>query len=318
MASGDIPKGSFPESLDLSELTKLITVATAFAYAIGVVAVNTYLHDLGIVDFSFAKPKLLLTGVLVLFTLLLLASPAFFLAWHLGNHAGKKERVKRPRGILVSLASVIVVLLVASACLCFRQGGPGLGQITVWRLWEIMKPKSDGKRALTALLLASVVYLPIVVGSISVYYATLFFKRTGQEKCVHNCASRLYLLVATSFVVISIIGYIYIFAATFYPAIPQEFGGGQPYYESFSIAESDRCLLQQLGIPFNAHTPNITELLPVVHETDTQVAVWLKEKEAGEWQFAVGELDKRLIGSMMAHQAAGKPVAVLTSLPCTP
>lgn len=56
------------ENSDLSGLTKLVTVAAASAYASGVIAINTYLHGLGIVDFSFAKPKLLLTGITVLFT----------------------------------------------------------------------------------------------------------------------------------------------------------------------------------------------------------------------------------------------------------
>jgi hypothetical protein len=47
----DLPKVNYMDSLDLGELTKLVSIFAAFAYAIGVVAVNTYLHELGIVDF---------------------------------------------------------------------------------------------------------------------------------------------------------------------------------------------------------------------------------------------------------------------------
>jgi hypothetical protein len=314
---GYIPKVSFATSPDLGELTKLVSIVTALAYIIGVVAVNTYLHDLGIVDFSFAKPKLVLTGVLVLFTFLLLAAPPFFLAWFLATHPGQKGRAECPRGILVSIGIFLVILVAASACLCFGAGRPGLGQITVWRIWEIMKPNGDGEKTLTAVLLASAVYLPIVVGSVSVYTATRIVGKTKLGKPVGISAGGVYLLVAIAFVVLSTIGYVYIFTSTFYPAIPQEYGGGEPYYESFSIADGDICQLQQLGIPFEQDKRNITTLLPVVHETDTEVAVWLKvPKEKGEWQFAIGEVNKKLISSMMARQAESKPVALLTSVAC--
>jgi hypothetical protein len=53
--------------LKLEGLTKYGAALAAVAYATGVVAINTYLHELGIADFSFAKPKLLLTGILILF-----------------------------------------------------------------------------------------------------------------------------------------------------------------------------------------------------------------------------------------------------------
>jgi hypothetical protein len=49
--------------LDLGALTKFGAVSAALAYATGMLAINTYLHKLGIADFSFAKPKLILTGV---------------------------------------------------------------------------------------------------------------------------------------------------------------------------------------------------------------------------------------------------------------
>src|SRR5277367_6683363 len=70
---------------DLGEATKVITILGAFAYVTGAIAINTYLHELGIVDFSFAKPKLLLTGILVLFTFALLALPPFFVAWSMAS-----------------------------------------------------------------------------------------------------------------------------------------------------------------------------------------------------------------------------------------
>jgi hypothetical protein len=63
--------------LDLGALTKFGAVSAALAYATGMLVINTYLHKLGIADFSFARPKLILTGVLVLCSFLLLASCLF-------------------------------------------------------------------------------------------------------------------------------------------------------------------------------------------------------------------------------------------------
>jgi hypothetical protein len=314
-----LPKVNYMGSFDLGELTKLVSIFAAFAYAIGVVAVNTYLHELGIVDFSFAKPKLLLTGVLVLFTFLLLASPPFFLAWFLATQSGQRGRIQYPRGILISIGIFIFILIAASASLCFREAGPGLGQITVWQIWEYMRPKSNGTKFLTALLIALAVYSPIVVASVSVYVATRLFEQTKPEKPTSRISAQgFYCAVAIALVVISTIGYICIFTSTFYPAIPQEFGGGEPYYESFSVADKDRCQLQQLGIPFAPNAPNITMPLPVVHETDTLVAVWLTDPtETVKWRFAIGELDKTQISSMMAHLAEPEKAAARASVPCT-
>jgi hypothetical protein len=75
------------------------------------------------------------------------------------------------------------------------------------------------------------------------------------------------------------------------------FGGGEPYFESFAVAEENKCQLQQLGIPFGQQ--NITKSLPVLHETDSLVAVWLNPPTGSRsWPFVVAELDKKQINAM--------------------
>jgi hypothetical protein len=139
-------------------------------------------------------------------------------------------------------------------------------------------------------------------------------------------SERVYFLVAIALAVISVIGYLYIFSFTFYAAIPQAFGGGKPYFESFVIAEGGRCQLQQLGIPFVDEQPNVTKALPVLHESDTMVAVWLDKKaisskngnqqtdDLGSWNSIVVQLDKKQISAAMADPLA-KAVPILASPP---
>jgi hypothetical protein len=263
---------------DLGGLTKLVTVVAASAYATGVIAINTYLHGLGIVDFSFAKPKLLLTGILVLFTYLLLAFPSFFLAWSVATYHGDvKRRLSSLGQILILFVVSLAVLLIASMDSCF-QSHPEMGQNTVWGVWKYIKPDgSNLKRLLMSVIVAAEVYLPIFVAAI---------------------------------------GYICMFTATFYSIIPQAFGGGQPYFQSFAIAHDDLCQLQQIGIPFIPGQPNMTRPLPILHETDTLVAVWLNDTSQGSWTFVVAELDRKLISATKIDVKPDDPLPRLSVQPC--
>jgi hypothetical protein len=303
---------------DLGGLTKLVTVAAALAYAIGVIAINTYLHGIGIVDFSFAKPKLLLTGIMVLFSYLLLAFPAFFLALSIATYHGEvKRRLSSLRQILILFVVSLAVLLIASMYSCFPSH-PELGQSTVWDVWKYMKPDgSKLKRLLMSVIVAAEVYLPIFVAAVSVYAATRLFDQERVEQPTPRISLRRFsLAIAAAVFVVSTIGYICMFTATFYSIIPQEFGGGEPYYQSFAIAHDDLCQLQQLGIPFIPSQPNMTQSLPVLHETDTLVAVWLNDKSQGNWTPVVAELDRTLISATKIDAKPNDPLPPLSVQPC--
>jgi hypothetical protein len=304
---------------ELGGLTKLVSVLAVFAYATGVIAINTYLHEVGIVDFSFAKPKLLLTGILVLVTILLFGFPSFLLAWSIATDHGQVGRRLPSFGQLLVLASgSFLLLLISSAFSCF-QTHPGMGQSLVWEVWRYMKP-GDGKwrRFLTSLLVALWVYLPILCAAISVYVVTRLFDQERSEQPTPQISlRRFWLALATAGFVVSTFVYIYMFSITFYSVIPQEFGGGKPYFQRFAVTKEYLCQLRQLGIPFASGLPNITQPLPVLHETETLVAVWLNpalpshgNKGAGasssdgkedpqSWHFVVAELDKNQISTIV-------------------
>jgi hypothetical protein len=289
--------GEIWSRFDLGEATKVVTILAAFAYATGAVAINTYLHGLGIVDFSFAKPKLLLTGIVVLFTYLLLASPAFFVAWSMATrHEQTMRRLSSLGHIAILFVGSLMLLLSASVFSCF-QTHPSMGQSTVWQVWRITNPGgSVSKRLVASLLVTLAVYLPVLIAAVSVYVAArLFDRETARGPAPQISLRRFSLVMAVAVFVVATIGYICVFTNTFYSVIPQEFGGGQPYFENVVVGKDDLCQLQQLGIPFVSGLSNVTLPLPVLHETDTLVAVWLNDMSKGNWNFVVAVLDKNVI-----------------------
>jgi hypothetical protein len=309
---------------DLGAVSKFGAASAALAYATGTLTINIYLHQLGITDFSLAKPKLIVTGVLVLLTFLLLVPLPVFVAWRIAGPRGLEERTQpASKGIVFWPLLPLFLLIAASADLCFKEN-PGLGQTAVWTLWKLIAPQNRVAKGLVSLGIAVEIYVPVCVAGASAFAASRFFSRasTSSKSEIHP-ERVVYFLFLTALAVGSIIGYIYIFSITFYPAIPTEFGGGKPYFESFVIAEEGRCQLQQFGMPFRQEQPNVTKFLPVIHESDVLVAVWLETKKQTDdpmnWHSVVVQLDKTQISAAVADPRERKPQQlVLPAVPCIP
>ena len=134
-----------------------------------------------------------------------------------------------------------------------------------------------------------------------------------------------YLFTAVASAAAPVLVYIYFFTAIFYPAIPTSLGGGQPSYQSFVVAKETSCALRQLGIPF-VENLNVTNLLPVLHDSDVLVSVWLRgpesksgeEKSGEDWftNYSVLQIDKKLV--LASRTGQGRTVPRLTPLkpPC--
>jgi len=264
-------------AFNLGSVTKMAAALAALAYGTGVVAINTYLHGLGIADFSFAKPKLLLTGTVVLSSFLLLASAPLFISWsYCVRLEGKEKETTRSLEMLV-VGIVALALLVFAACqLCFGLDSQ-LGRLQAWWLSEHLSHDSAMQKTLAV--------FAIVLGAFSPGCAAAFFAFKAKRcwtraKPVDGgaCIPLEYFHFAGALAVVlaAFIGYILIFAFVFYPSIPVEYGGGKPYFESFAIAEEQVCPLQRIGIPFERTHHGITQPLPVLHETDASVAIWLQ------------------------------------------
>jgi hypothetical protein len=276
----------------LGSATKVAAALAALAYGTGVVAINTYLHGLGITDFSFAKPKLLLTGTVVLVSFVLLSSAPLFLAWsYCVRLEGKQTEGTRSLEMLIVGLVALALLIFAAFLLCFRLDSQ-MGKLQAWWLWEHLSHDGNVERSFAVLAIVLGVFSPGCAAAFFAFKAKQYWMR-AKPVDGGSCIPLEYFHFAGSaaMVLICFIAYITIFAFVFYPSLPVEYGGGKPYFESFAIAEGQVCALERLGVPFGSRR-GITNPLPVLHETDTLVAIWLQGKastpEAAESSHAKG------------------------------
>jgi hypothetical protein len=262
----------------LGAATKAAAALAALAYGTGVVAINTYLHGLGITDFSFAKPKLLLTGTVVLASFLLLSAAPLFLAWNYCIRLeGRQAQGSRSLEMLIVGLVALMLLVFAAFLLCFRLDSQ-MGKLQAWWLWEHLSHDGNVERSFAALAIVVGVFSPGCAAAFFAFKAKQYWnlaKPVEGGPCIP--LEYFHFAGAAAAVLISFIGYITIFAFVFYPSLPVEYGGGKPYFESFAIADGQVCALQRIGIPFSSRR-GVTKPLPVLHETDTLVAVWLQGK----------------------------------------
>lgn len=159
----------------LGVLPKLGAVSAAGAYATGVLTINIYLHQLKITDFSLAKPKLVLTGILVLLTFLLLALLPMLVLWRMA----KRSLWRGSRRMLPLLFFPLLALFVVSAYFCFRE--PGLGQVTLWYVWKIFSERTSRTKSLASVIIAIAVYVPTCVAAVSTFAATRLLKHARSQ-----------------------------------------------------------------------------------------------------------------------------------------
>lgn len=267
---------------DLTALTKYIGGVALFAYGTGVIALNTYLHGLGIADFSFAKPKLLLTGTLILASFLLLASAPIFAAWSMaGGLASSKDNPESfvlSRGLLLLGITSLALLSVAAYFICFRVRSE-LGEIREWWLSGIIGMEQTGSKLIGCLIVILLLYTPVWIAAVAAFQARKHLGRAGRQRPgAHIYLERFYGALAIALLLLSVITYIAMFTFLIYPVVPVEFGGGKPYFESFAINDGQQCQLRQIGIPFVDEIRGVTKPLPVLHESDTVVAIWVHRK----------------------------------------
>ena len=320
---------------DWAAPTKLAAALAALAYGTGVVALNTYLHGLGIADFSFAKPKLLLTGTLILASFMLLASAPIFTAWRMADGLAKTrdkdEAIALSRGILwVGIVSVLL-LAFAAYLICFRLTTE-IGQIRQWWLSSLINLESTSGKLLGCVAIVVLVYTPVWTTAFAAYKARQHLDRAHQQASLsHLYLERFYCALSLALLMGSVVAYIAIFTFIFYPSVPVEFGGGQPYFESFAINDGQQCQLRQIGIPFVDDVRGVTKPLPVLHESDTVVAVWVHRKVEntddaqategkgwGKYDDVVVQLDKSTIIAIRSFPHARQvPILNRTQGPCT-
>jgi len=178
-------RGAAASSFDLGAVTKFVTALAAMAYCTGVIAINTYLHGLGITDFSFAKPKLLLTGALILASFLLSASFPFFFKWvravRTQNDSASTWKERYSWGLPLLGLLYFLGLVFAAYLLSFRLESP-LGQVRGWWIWQYLGHQTTSKRFLAMALIVLGIYGPAYAASNLALKAKRCFTLTNWQK----------------------------------------------------------------------------------------------------------------------------------------
>jgi hypothetical protein len=188
---------------DFGMLAKVVAIAAAIAYPTGVLTSNIYLHALGITDFSFAKPKLILTGVVVLFSFVMLAPLPIFLARGRTrvHHWGELESSTSLKMLLL-LVCPLLVLLAASAFLNFRKASESKElELTFSFLWNhFISCNGIGRKILGTLFIAAAVYVPIWLAAWFGYKSVrLSVHARSARRTSRLAASQIYFPVALAF-----------------------------------------------------------------------------------------------------------------------
>jgi len=294
-------------------ITKYGTILAIVSYSVGVLAINMYLHALGITDFSFAKPKLILVGADILFAFVLLAPYPAMVAWRFAHPHTRARTLLLSRRMLWP-AVPLIVLLAASAYLCLSRGD-GFGRVAFWKVWSWTKwaglvPALH--ECLASVVIAAGVYLPVCIAIGAAFRARRLYDRAAAEKSpTHATLERGSFTAWVAISVMSFIVYVHFFTLTFYSSLGQAIGGGQPYYQSIAVAPEERCQLGELGIPFISQNASVTQPLPVLHESDTVVAFWLRGGKQvsglGDDNYIVVQLDKKLVNGARVHLPGERP-----------
>lgn len=217
-------------------IIKIFALLAAICYLIGLLTVNDYLFSLSISDFSTLKPRLIYTGAIVLFSMILtLVFPVLFLR-NLSSNLFENN---------LSAKDKISLVLPLIPKFCFGLIISGVVYFAIFAFINLFEPFKIG------LLKAIIkhVFWGWLYGLLTCLLLAFFFfvfqkyelrKLQFQQFCLLGFCSFIF-IIEFSF-------YLSVFGYHVYPLIPEQFGGGQPreakiYFKAGAIAD-----MQEIGM----------------------------------------------------------------------
>lgn len=236
------PEVSNRKPFDIDTATKLIASFTILFYIFGFITTNLYLQQFGFSDFSLLKPRFILTGSLVVASIvlnLLIVSVGYSLISRKSIKAVFKGNKIFSE---ISEMSKALLLLVVPLIACF-----------------IFVSKSNtGSLSVLDLLLSSVwLYsINLILGLISIipFLSTIFPPRKiflpKRNPTNFNLRDN-YTDFGFLLIFYIICGYVYLglFTQEIYPKIPEQFGGGEPRQVRILFVKDQADIIKQNGIP---------------------------------------------------------------------
>lgn len=210
------------QSLAMFEgLAKAVGALAILLYVMGLLAVNGYLFQLNVTDFSLVRARFIYTGALLaVFSVLpyVLALLILNQTRHLWDEAFPKQALSHKDKLLRVESWRIVV---STGMIAFM--------LILLFCWAISI--FSGEKGVKGIVTVAPPTVGILASSIGlgVFFQTTFVEGLRREKGSRDAVRQIGLYGLTALTIIAGIGiYTGIFMGVMYPRIPEQFGGGQP------------------------------------------------------------------------------------------
>jgi hypothetical protein len=286
----------------LETLGRFATYVGIGLYILGLLISNVYLYQIGVSDFSVLRTRFILTGMVAMLIPVPIGLLVFaeFIAiqrvrWFYTSQEGQSQR--KSNEFFIALINVTIPI--------------ALGLLAISRIAQsgvtFRSPLISSMGMSFDLIFASVFALIFVV----IESAVLFQLRRDSESPHHlpgsGLVGMLFLIVALP--LFTIFMYIDIFAASIYPIIPEQFGGGKPKEVELVIAESADLLGTAFGMEPGTADPLIRRL-DLIWETEQGYVV----RDRGAPDSPIFQIDRDIVAVMKFVNApsfvAASPIPV--------
>lgn len=226
---------------DVDTLAKSVAFFAIVFYIIGFLTTNLYLQQLGFSDFSLLKPRFILTGGLVVFSIALICLCVLLGSINLFNNFFKdisqetQEFIRQTKAVRPFLAPVALLMIVAPLIIL-----AGFLSVNNEELNFSQLILNSLKLYLSGLFLGLITLSPWIVKYVKKRRFTLELRDSYILVWI--------ITVLLIYMYFSIL-YLGIFSKEIYPKVPEQFGGGKPRKVRILFAKDQADMLKQSGIP---------------------------------------------------------------------
>ena len=225
--AGPAPNGpTLPGIPPIEDLTKLAAGALAACYAIGLLAVNTYLLPYGVSDFNLFRVRFILTGLLVVGTIVFSVTlPLLIVAMIISRKKIGDTQLSTFTTRLLELNTILVYVIFAFV--------PPIFFLLFLHLTPLRSLEGYSLNVLVGGILIGVSY--VIVRS---------WKTAGSfwSKC-------LYILFGAFFIIAPLTYALVFFSTYVFPRVPVQWGGSQGQEVELLIKHDSVAGISQLGVP---------------------------------------------------------------------
>jgi hypothetical protein len=265
------------------DIAKSASASAVVLYALGLVAVNVYLAQFGVTDFSLLKAQFVYTGVLLTVPLAVSALSLAAVDWAIPSDRGKAAPSAGPKeppagtsgapatsrpplketlrtwAPHVRRGAVVVALSYALTLLVFAS-------VFWWLLDQGLGPSIG--HAATLDEFATIFILAGAAGA-RLWPARKPLKGEGSK------AGRVAILVLALGLTLTFNRYLDRFSDDVYPNVPRQLGGGRPFSEQLVVSPESADTIHHLGLNPDPVEPNLSEAVKILFEGTQTILVCL-------------------------------------------